>query len=99
MAHRFLEAGCFVRLSLDSDEIRDQRDSVRRDLFSDRLRIITSETIKVLASSILLVTNVVFDAGEVDARGAYRYIFNLAVLVALVRMDRLDTDHVSDSAY
>ena len=95
----FLEAGCFVTLSLDADEIRDQRDSVRLDLFSDRLLIVNSGTIKVLARSILLVTNVVFDAGDVDTHGADRYIFNLAVLVALVQMYRLDTEHVSESAY
>ena len=46
-----------------------------------------------------MVTNVVFDAGDVDTHGADRYVLNLVVVVALVRMDRLDTEHVSKSAY
>ena len=66
----FLEAGCFVTLSLDADEIRDQRDSVRRDLFGNRLLIVDSETIKVLARSIRLVTKVVSNTGDIDTQRA-----------------------------
>ena len=62
----------FATVSLDAHEIRDQSGSVRRDLFGDRLLFFGSKAIKVLASNIPLVTNVVFDAGDVDTHRADR---------------------------